>query len=78
MHSPNFIQIPPEFHLCRVRADLDQVPAEEHLAPFDLGALLVEKVFDGFLVRSVVCHEYSRSNIMLEELLIDHVDNSGD
>lgn len=45
MDIRHFIQVPPEIHTGRVLAEADQVPAKEHLAPFDLWCLFIEIVF---------------------------------
>lgn len=75
--SPHFVQISPKVHLGGVRADLDQVPSKKHLAPLDLGALLVKELFDRRFNCSVVGHEGSCGDVLFEKLLIDDVDDGG-
>lgn len=44
---PDFAQIPPKVNTRGVLAQLGEVPAKEHLAPLNLGCLLIQPLLVG-------------------------------
>lgn len=78
IYSPNFVQILPELHLSRIRANLGQIPPEEHLPALNLRTIFIEILINGSFIGCISRMEGSGSDIGFEEFLIDDVDNGGD
>ena len=77
-NSPDFIQIPPELRLRGIRAELGQVPPEEHLPALDLGTFFIVELLDRSFVGSIPCVESPGRDILFKKFLVDDVDDSGD
>lgn len=73
LNSPYFVQVLPVLHLGRVRIQLGQVPAQEHLAVLDLRRLLRHPFLHRALVAAVSCREDARRDVVFEQLLVHDV-----
>lgn len=75
---PDFVEVLPELHLRRVRAQLLEVRPEEHFAMENLGALLVRLRVHGSLKRGTPGLEGARCYVILEQLPVNDVDDCWD
>lgn len=77
-YVPDLVQVLPELHLARIRAQLVEVCAQKHLSVYDLGTVLVEGLANLPALRGVLGREGSRGDVVLKKLAVDDVDDGRD